>query len=162
MKVLIATGLLAGFSLMPLLVTANPDLKPFYASSMNQIVAARSGKPFILCLWSLSCVHCREDLKLFSSLTQKYPELDLVLIATDTLDDAAEIHATLVQNQLTKIDNWLFADEYTEQLRYHIDSRWYGELPRTYLYNATHQKQAISGQLNAAEIERWINRHYRH
>jgi len=143
-------------------VTAAPasDIRPFYASSMQEIFAVRQGKPFIVGLWSLSCTHCRDDLVLLSSLSQQYPELDLVLIATDTIDAADTAIATLAQYKLHKTESWIFADDFTEQLRYSIDRRWHGELPRTYFYDASHQPLAISGKLDATQTSRWIKAHY--
>ena len=148
------------FSVLVMAAPALP-IKPFYASSMQEIFAVRQGKPFIVGLWSLSCTHCRDDLILLSSLSQQYPELDLVLIATDTMDDADTAVATLAQYKLHKTESWIFADDFTEQLRYSIDRRWQGELPRTYFYDAAHQMRAISGKLNAVETERWIIEHCR-
>lgn len=144
-------------------VTAAPasDIKPFYASSMQNILAVRQGKPFILGLWSLSCTHCREDLHLLSALSQKYPGLDLVLIATDAPDEASLAAATMARYPFKKMEHWIFADDFIEQLRYNIDRHWQGELPRTYFYDATHRARAISGKLDAIETERWIIEHCR-
>lgn len=134
-----------------------PDIKPFTASSMEEILAARKDKPFILGLWSLSCTHCREDLALLSKLSQRHPKLELVLVATDTPEQAAEAASTLRPYRFKRIEQWIFADEFTERLRFSIDRKWRGELPRTYFYDAAHQARAISGKLDELETERWIN-----
>lgn len=136
------------------------DIKPFTAASMEEILAARKGKPFILGLWSLSCTHCRDDLALLSKLSQRYHKLDLVLIATDTPEQAEEAANTLRPYRFKRVEQWIFADEFTERLRYNIDRKWRGELPRTYFYEATHQTRAISGKLDEVESERWVKNHY--
>lgn len=143
--------------------TANSTtaIRPFYNGSMQDIRDARPGKPFILGLWSLSCSHCREDLALLSSLSQKYPELDVVLIATDMLEESSMATAALSRYPFRKMEHWIFADQFIEKLRYSIDNRWQGELPRTYLYDAAHRNQAISGKLDALQTERWIIEHFR-
>jgi len=141
--------------------TASASIKPFVSTSMQDILAARQGKPFILGLWSLSCTHCRDDLALLSSLSQQHPELDLVLIATDSLDEADDAVKTIAHLPFSNMQHWIFADDFTEQLRYSIDQRWHGELPRTYFYDAAHQMRAISGKLDAAATERWIKEQYR-
>lgn len=145
----------------PLTINAAPAFvtKPFYATSMQEIFALRQGRPFIVGLWSLSCVHCRDDLILLASLSQKYPQLDLVLIATDNMEDTHAVQTTLASYRLAKTESWIFADDYIEQLRYSIDRRWQGELPRTYFYDASHQATAISGKLDAIKTERWIIQH---
>jgi thiol-disulfide isomerase/thioredoxin len=143
--------------------TATPttNIHPFVTTSMQDILAARQGKPFILGLWSLSCTHCRDDLALLSSLSKKHPELELVLIATDNLDEADAATQTINRFSFGKMQHWIFADDFTEQLRYSIDRQWHGELPRTYFYDASHHMRAISGKLNAVETERWIQEQYR-
>lgn len=141
--------------------TSRDSIKPFYASSMQNILAVRQGKPFILGLWSLSCTHCGEDLHLLSALSQKHPGLDLVLIATDTPEEASIAATTMARYPFKKMEHWIFADDFIEQLRYNIDRQWQGELPRTYFYDATHRARAISGKLDAIETERWIIEHCR-
>jgi thiol-disulfide isomerase/thioredoxin len=141
--------------------TTSASIKPFSATSMQEILAARQGKPFILGLWSLSCTHCRDDLALLSSLSQQHPELDLVLIATDSLDEADDAVKTIARLPFANMQHWIFADDFTEQLRYSIDQGWHGELPRTCFYDAAHQMRAISGKLDATATERWIKEQYR-
>ena len=38
---------------------------------------------------------------------------------------------------LGKVEQWVFADPMPERLRFEIDRRWYGELPRTHFYDRT-------------------------
>lgn len=144
-------------SLMPAWPALASDIQPFTPTSMEAILAAHKGKPFILGLWSLSCTHCRDDLALLSKLSQRHPRLDLVLIAADTPEQAEEAASTLRPYRFKQAEQWIFADEFTERLRYSIDRKWHGELPRTYFYDAAHQVQAISGKLDERETERWVN-----
>lgn len=126
---------------------------------MKQMLAARQGKPFILGLWSLSCVHCREDLQLLGKLVKKYPALDVVLVATDTPAETAALTATLKQYGLRRAEAWVFADEFGERLRFEVDRKWYGELPRTYLVAAGGESQGISGKLDVFHVEQWVQDH---
>jgi thiol-disulfide isomerase/thioredoxin len=152
-------NMLAMLAMLAMPAAAAPALaiKPFTASSMEEILAARKGKPFILGLWSLSCTHCRDDLALLSKLSQRKPGLDLVLIATDEAEQATEAAETLKPYRFRKVEPWIFGDEFSERLRYSIDRKWRGELPRTYFYDAAHQARAVSGKLDELETERWIN-----
>ena len=147
---------------------AAPETRPLLRGSFQKIVAAHSGKPFIVAMWSLTCTHCIADLEIFRQLAAKYPAFDLVLISTDTPEQEAAIARTLKQYKLGKedakqkrpgkVESWVFADSYAERLRFEIDAQWYGELPRTYFYDATGKGRGISGVLDAKETELWVNK----
>ena len=151
-------------TLLLLLVLSLPaaaqELKPFVVGSIKEIPAVRQGKPFILGMWSLTCTHCREELALLSSLVKKHPDLDLVLVATDTPEEGEAISATLGQSGLGGAEAWVFADPFEERLRFEIDPKWHGELPRTYFYDPTHAITAISGKLNRQRLEQWMNKYF--
>jgi len=141
------------------LPAAAQELKPFVAGSIKEITAARQGKPFILSLWSLTCTHCRDELALLSGLVKKHPDLDLILIATDTPEESDAISATLRQSGLGGAEAWVFADPFAERLRFEIDPKWHGELPRTYLYDPFHKAQAFSGRPDALQLEQWLKKY---
>lgn len=132
------------------------ELKPFGHGSMAQIAAAREGKPFILGFWSISCSHCQEDLALLGEFSQKHPTAQVVLVSTDTPEDSAAIGATLQRHGLGSGEAWVFADAFADRLRFEVDRKWYGELPRTYFYDAAHGVTAFSGKLDAGRLERWV------
>lgn len=138
---------------------AAQELKPFVAGSIKEITASRQGKPFILGLWSLTCTHCRDELSMLSGLIKKYPALDLVLVSTDTPADRTEILTTLQQLALGHAQTWVFADDFAERLRFEIDPKWHGELPRTYLYDAS-SFRAFSGKLDLRQLEHWIGANF--
>jgi len=129
--------------------------RPFVAGSMQQIRAAHAGRPFVLALWSLTCSHCQEELAQLGALQRRHPQLDVVLISTDTPDDTEALTATLARHGLARAESWVYADTFTERLRHEIDPRWGGELPRTYFFDRAHAVTARSGALAPAELERW-------
>ena len=135
---------------------AAQELKPFVQGSIKEIVAARQGKPFILGLWSLTCTHCREELSMLSGLLKKYPNLNVVLISTDMPEDSEAIMVTLQQFALGRAQAWVFADPFAERPQFEIDRKWHGELPRTYLYDASHHAQAFTGKLDSQQLEHWV------
>jgi thiol-disulfide isomerase/thioredoxin len=143
---------------------AAPETQPLLRGSYQKIIAAHAGKPFIVALWSVSCTHCGADLEIFKRLAQKYEDFNLVLISTDSPEQEAIIARTLQrynlaqggQKRLAKVESWVFADSYTERLHFEIDPKWYGELPRTYLFDAKGKVTAISGVLDEAQTERWV------
>lgn len=139
---------------------AAQQIKPFKQGSMKQIVAARQGKPFILGLWSLTCAHCREELAMLGELMKKHPGLNVVLVSTDTPEESAAVAATLAQHGLDKAGAWVFADDFAERLRFEVDKKWRGELPRIYFYDAAGNRDAKSGKLDPAQVESWVQEHF--
>lgn len=94
---------------------------------------------------------------MFKKLTKKYPKLDLVLVSTDTPEEVKSISATLAKFSLNKAEAWVFADSNADRLRFEVDKRWYGELPRTYFVSAKNEMKALSGKLEQKDVEQWIN-----
>lgn len=147
-------------SFAPAPALATQEIKPFVRGSYQQIVAARQGKPFIVNLWSLTCGYCKVEMSMLKKLAKRYPKLDLVLVSTDTPEDEKLVAATLAKFSLSKAEAWVFADSYTERLRFEIDRQWQGELPRTLFFNAKGEVNAISGKLEQKEVEHWIKEQY--
>ena len=138
---------------------ARAEVRPFVAGSLAAIEAGRSGKPFIAAFWSADCTHCPGELKALGELSRRYPALDIVLIATDT-PAAAPLLARLAESYgLGRQEQWVFADQQPERLRFEIDRRWYGELPRSYFYDRQHRRQARSGVVPAGQLEMWAAEH---
>lgn len=151
---------LAASSLVPAPAAAAQEIKPFVRGSYQKIVSARQGKPFIVNFWSLSCGYCMIELAMLDNLSRKYPRLDLVLVSTDTPEEEKSVSATLKKFSLDKADAWVFADSYTERLRFEIDRKWQGELPRTYFYGTKNEIRGISGKIEQEEVEQWIKEQY--
>lgn len=148
--------LLALALVSPAAAPAAGELRPFVAGSMQTIRDAQRGKPFILALWSLACVHCREDLDLLGRLAKREPRLKIVLVSTDEPRDAEEIRAVLEHHGLSHAQSWVFADAMAERLRFEVDRRWRGELPRTYFFDRAHHPQAVSGPARPDFVVRWV------
>ena len=89
--------------------------------------------------------------------TKKQPQLDLVLVSTDTTDDIKEIQQKLNKFGFSQVNAWVFQNDQAQQLRYEIDPSWYGELPRSYLFDAQHNRQAITGILRPLVLQRWAS-----
>ena len=158
-------SILLGLALTLLLFAPVPswaakEIKPFVRGSYQQIVSARQGKPFIVSFWSLSCSYCKVELTMLKKLAKKYPKLDLVLVSTDTPEEEQMVTATLAKISLGKTETWLFADDYAERLRFEIDKKWQGELPRTYFFSTNSEVKAVSGKLEQKEVEQWIKEQY--
>ncbi|MDL1867353.1 TlpA family protein disulfide reductase [Betaproteobacteria bacterium PRO4] len=150
--------LLAGLLVMAGAVSAAESVRPFVSGSMEQIQKAHEGKPFVLFLWSLSCTYCPTELKMLGELKQQYPDLGLVLIASDTPEDEPEIVSHLADYKLNKAEQWGFAEDMPERLRFELDRRWYGEVPRTYFYDQDHQREVKTGLVSQEYFDSWLAR----
>lgn len=132
------------------------SVRPFVPGSLGKILGERQGKPFILAFWSISCTHCPAELKALGQLKRSYPKLDVVLVAADSPDDAHLAAEMARRYGLDKAPQWVFADAMPERLRFEIDRRWHGELPRTYLYDRLHAVQAFSGLVPQDQLSQWV------
>jgi len=61
-------------------------------------------------------------------------------------------------HQLLTLDNWIFTNLNIEKLRFSIDSIRAGELPKSYFYNALHERQSQSGSLSIEALQRWLEK----
>ncbi len=131
-------------------------VRPFVAGSLAEIVAARAGKPFAMAFWSVGCAHCPAELKALGALKRQYPKLDVVLVAADSPDEAPEVARLAERFGLGRVEQWVFADPMPERLRFEIDRRWLGELPRTHLYDHLHRLESVSGVVSRRKLATWI------
>jgi hypothetical protein len=132
------------------------DFRDFDAGSRAAIEKAHAGRPFILALWSLDCAYCGEDLAALAEVVRRHPEIALVTVCTDERDNAAAAARFLDKAALPSHERWQFAAADAERLRFTIDRQWYGELPRSYFYDAAHRVQALSGRPPADWLARWL------
>ncbi len=131
----------------------------FRADSLEQIKSKYAGRPFILSLWSVNwCGHCIAELTMLGKVAKTRNTLPLVLVATDTPEFSPAIQQTLKSLGLAGKESWVFDDDIPERLRHAIDPAWYGELPRTYLYDAQHRREAVAGVLSEQKLKSWLKR----
>ena len=151
MQALMASG--------PSAIAASPvhDLRPFDAKSLASIRQSYAGKPFALAFWSIHCEPCREEMAEWKSIQRKYPKIPIVLVSTDVPSDRPTVIEFLSRYDPGPAERWIFADEFTERVRFAVDRTWRGELPRTYLFDARHRSEARSGRFDRRWIENWIS-----
>lgn len=132
------------------------ELKPFDENSLAALKQEQTGRPFALVLWSITCVPCREELRLWSEWSRRYPAIKVVLVSTDPPEDHAAAQRMAERYAGANADLRAFASDYVERLRWSIDPAWYGEVPRTCFFDAAHRVEAKSGLVDAAFIEAWL------
>jgi thiol-disulfide isomerase/thioredoxin len=142
-------------------VLAADAVRPFVAGSLAKIVAERQGKPFILAFWSVNCAHCPMELKALGEIRQRNPQVDIVLVAADTPDESPLTAQMAASYGLGKVEQWVFADDMPERLRFEIDRRWHGELPRTHFYDRQHRIEAVSGLVPKQQLLGWVKANVR-
>jgi thiol-disulfide isomerase/thioredoxin len=132
------------------------DLRTFDKNSYRTLLSQYENRPLVLVLWSITCSSCMKEMAALKTFSETHPELSLVLVSVDDFSDADSVRAVLEKNQLTGMDNWLFSEANSARLRFQIDPAWYGELPRTYFYNAAHERTAVSGVLSEQDYDQLI------
>lgn len=107
----------------------------------------------MLAIWSTTCSSCLEKMPLLNELQKNQPDVRIIMLSVDDATDSEQVQAILAKNGLTDLENWIFADENAQRLRYEIDPQWFGELPRTYFLNSDHERDGISGALSHEDYQ---------
>lgn len=143
MKRLLAT---AAIALSWQAVHAAEAIQAFEPDSFRQIVASKAGKPFVVMVWSLDCAYCAQSFETLAEANRKRG-LDVVTIATDPVDDGESVRLITRKLEAYRLTGnaWAFGASPPEQLRYAIDPKWRGELPRSYWFGANGKVTAHSG-----------------
>jgi hypothetical protein len=97
-----------------------------------------------------------KDLDALAASVKKYPKLDLVMVSTDDAEFAGEVSDMLAKHKLKQVESWIFSDSNAQRLRYEVDPSWYGELPRSYFYDASHNRLPVSGAITTEHIDAWV------
>lgn len=143
---------LLGLLLAALAATCSAEIKPFASASYQQILDRHAGKAFILAIWSVDCPSCIKDMSVLRDFHQNHPEIDLVLLSTDELAMQGQVEKLLQAQNLDQLENWLFAEDDPQALRYQIDPSWFGELPKTYFFSNSHTRVSKSGALSPQQL----------
>lgn len=133
-------------------------VRPFVSGSLRQILDSRKDKPFILVFWSLECQFCPTELKMMGEFKRRYPKLDVILVATDSPQEISQLSDRARHYGTDKMEQWVFAEDMPERLRFEIDRRWYGEVPRTQFYDRTHRHETKTGLVSQQFLEDWLVR----
>ena len=133
-------------------------LKPFTLGSYQQLLANNTNRPFMLVIWSIDCPSCLKDMAQLSKIHKDNPELKIIMLATDDESATDQIEQTLKKNSVLDLENWIFAGDNIQKLRFQIDQKWYGEIPRTYFLNAKHERDGVSGVLTQKDYDALIQR----
>ena len=135
-------------------------IEAFTQSSLQSMVKSHQGEPWLLVLWSIDCRPCYDELSLIQSLHKQYGQSishAIELVSTDDIERQAEVFEVIQEFSLEKLSLWQFNDSDGRRLRYQIDPRWFGELPKTFAYHENESRQAHSGVLNIDFIKKHLD-----
>ncbi len=141
-------------------VASAPVLKPFVRGSWGQLRQAHGGKPLIVHFWGITCPPCVGELPKWNGLMQRHPDVDVVFVAADPVPvESQHVVQALMKARLETADHWMFADEFTERLRYQVSAEWGGELPFSVLVAADGTLRTVLGTVDFPQLERWLGDH---
>ena len=140
-------------------VAAQDRIQPLEPGGFERIVAAGKGKPLVVVLWSLSCEYCEQSFDALADV-RRSKALDIVTIATDRADDQEAVQ--LIKKKLSRhglaAHGWAFGAAPAERLRYDIDPKWRGEMPRSYWVNGDGRMRAYSGVITPEVAARMLDK----
>lgn len=109
----------------------------------------------IVAIWSLDCAYCEANMQALAQLQRAHPhDVELLTVATDSVARHAEIAARLKAAHMDGYPARAYAEASPERLDFLIDPNWGGETPRTEIIRANGNRQGISGQLTAAQLQK--------
>ncbi len=138
------------------------ELKSFVRGSWRSIVEAHAGRPVIIHFWGLTCGPCRVEMPAWGKLFAEKPDLPLVTVNADMVQDAPEdAQRFLSKSGLSNAENWIFDGGFVERLRYEIDPKWQGEIPVTLLIGHDGVKRRIEGSASMPEVSTWLDEEHK-
>ncbi len=135
---------------------AELTILPFTKNSFTEIKNQRQNKPFILIFWSESCSYCMKELALFGKLYKQYPDVELIIVATDPFLEDEIVIDVLNRSQLKLKQTWVFAEQFPEKIYYKVNKRWRGELPATHFFGRDNQEIRHMGIVKENELVEWL------
>jgi thiol-disulfide isomerase/thioredoxin len=134
------------------------DFMPFDMNTRKVIEKRYIDQPLIISFWSIDCPYCIEDLKKLGKALSKNTNVKLITVCVDGKESAKKAERILSQANLPKHEQYQYAEVDEDRLRYNIDPAWYGELPRTYFYDAAHQVTPLSGKISNSFLDKWFKK----
>jgi thiol-disulfide isomerase/thioredoxin len=134
------------------------ELHVFETDSFAQIREAGTGSPLIVAFWSTTCAPCAEEMRMLAELHRQYPAVRMAMVAADTPELRPKVERFLARYDLRGIELWQFGDEAEERLRYAVDPKWRGELPRAYFFDGKSRMIVQSGVPDHEWLRAWFAR----
>jgi len=134
------------------------EFMPFEINTRNVIEKKYLNQPLIISFWSIDCPYCIDDLKKLGKALSKNKNVKLITVCVDGKESAKKAERILNLAHLPEHERYQYAEVDEDRLRYNIDPAWYGELPRTYFYDAAHQVTPLSGKISNSFLDKWFKK----
>lgn len=149
-KLLVLAGLLVPATGM------TSEMKPFVRGTWAEFVKAKAGEPAAVHFWGLTCAPCLTELPHWAAFKKERADLSLVMIAADPApEDVADLKATPARAGLDSAESFAFADGFVDRLRFEIDPKWRGEMPRTILIGRDGKATVLFGLADLVYVRKW-------
>jgi thiol-disulfide isomerase/thioredoxin len=134
-----------------------PQLKPFVRGSWQQLLNSHAGRPTLVHFWGVTCGPCKVELPLLGKFVKDHAGVDMVTISADLAPDIpGAAQSMLKKSGLASAENWIFSDGFVERLRFEIDPKWQGDIPRTLLISRDGTITTIEGSAEITDLEKWL------
>jgi len=134
------------------------EMRAFGRGTWTSILNEHAGKPVVIHLWGLTCAPCLTELPHWAALERDRKDMTLIMIAADpTPANADDLTVTLDNAGLQRSERWMFADAFSERLRFEVDPKWRGEMPRTILISADGKPTIMPGLADLGAIRTWLD-----
>ncbi len=130
-------------------------IKDWNSNSLEHVKNTYKNQPFLLVLWSLDCPSCFKEFTALGKWLKKHSQHHVVIVSTDSSTMLPDVRDVINEYNLNNTDLWIYSKENPVKLRQSVDSKWFGELPRSYFFNKQHQSKAHSGALTDEQLNLW-------
>ena len=134
------------------------EFMAFEINTRNAIEKKYLNQALIISFWSIDCPYCIDDLKKLGKALSKNTNVKLITVCVDGKESPRKAKRILDQVRLPEHEHYQYAEVDEDKLRYSFDPTWYGELPRTYFYDAAHQVTPLSGKIPNSFLDAWLNK----
>lgn len=139
-------------------LSASTDaVRPFVKGSLAELTQERMGTPYVLAFWSMYCAPCIEEMDTWKDLQAQRSDFKIVMVSTDPIEKAEKLRYILDYRGLSDVEVWAFADKMSARVRYDIDPRWRGELPRIHFVDAQGNHDVVIGKVDAERVNLWLD-----
>ena len=125
------------------------------ARDIPTLVQAPTHGARLIALWSLDCTYCEPNLQALAALQRAHPkDLQLVTVATDSIEQRAAIMTRLRQAGVATYPARAYAEATPDRLNFLLDPQWGGETPRVLMIRADGTRVGVSGELTPAQLKK--------
>lgn len=152
-----ALALLTALVVTLLATSVGAAQRPFEPGSWQKLLADNAGRPLVVHFWGLTCGPCIVELPEWAKLERASRHARFVYVQADPVPLAGG-EATLRRAGLGRSESWTFTQGASdERVRYEVDRRWRGELPKTVLVTADGTITPLRDGTDFTRIRTWLD-----